>query len=523
MAEVTPAEARAELARMKGAVDSFSEFMPFVVEGYEEYGYNAVICRELQNVERSVSGEIGPDHPDFCLRLILNMPPQHGKTLHVSDGFPAWCMGRHPKWNFIWAGYNGDRGRMYGEFTKDRVEGGQYKRLFSGMDLKEDTQSKGYWKNVAGGTFLAAGVGTATTGSGAHIIGVDDPLKDREEASSLVRLETIWNWLTSVIRSRLAPRGAIILIETTWVLAGLTHRLINEQPGMHKWKRVKIAAEAGADDILGREEGQFLDVIGSRYEEADYLDAKAFYMKANPKDWQALYQQEPIMDGGNFFKEEWIRRYDKAPDPENVRTYISTDFAGGGGDYTVFGCFQIDHLDNIYVVDWYRSNVADTKAWTDKLLDWVERYGPCPVFFEKGSLAKGVGPFIKEKAAERRRKGRSCYYRDIGIASTKNKEIRAQAVQGIMATGSIYWPNTAWAQTVIYDYLLKFPSPGVADDDVDVLSLLGQGIKHLRGANAPDAQQEKKAYSIDYIEELQGRGMNETFMSTPIFRYETVN
>ena len=153
-------------------------------------------------------------------RLIIQMPPRHGKSQLATINFPAWYIGRNPTKEVITACYSADLAQDFGSKTRDLVNSENYHDVFT-TRLREDEQARGKWRTVEGGTYISTGVGGPITGRGANILIIDDPFKNREEADSEVIREKIWNWYISTAYTRLEKDGAIIIIATRWHLDDL--------------------------------------------------------------------------------------------------------------------------------------------------------------------------------------------------------------------------------------------------------------------------------------------------------------
>lgn len=170
-------------------------------------------------------------------RLMINMPPRHGKSELGSRRFPAWFLGRNPEATVMSASYNLNKAEEFGGEVRDIVNSAAYRNLFPNVQLKEDTRAKGFWRTSQGGFYIAAGVGTALTGRGTvgPIVLIDDPLKDREEADSERTRETVKQWYSSVVLSRF-PRAVIVVQcmvgETPVLMADGTQRMLRDvRPG----------------------------------------------------------------------------------------------------------------------------------------------------------------------------------------------------------------------------------------------------------------------------------------------------
>lgn len=169
---------------------------------YQRAQHHEQIAAKLEAVER---GEID--------RLMIFMPPRHGKSELASKRFPAWCLGRNPMRQIIAASYNSDLANDFGRNVRNIVAEPEFGQVFTGVALATDSAAANRMNTNHGGAYVAAGVGTAVTGRGAHIALIDDPFKDREEADSERRRETVWDWYRSTLYTRLMPGGAIVLIQ----------------------------------------------------------------------------------------------------------------------------------------------------------------------------------------------------------------------------------------------------------------------------------------------------------------------
>ncbi len=197
---------------------SLLAFTEFTNPLYARAGHHEQIAAKLEAVER---GDID--------RLMIFMPPRHGKSELASKRFPAWCLGRNPTRQIIAASYNSDLANDFGRNVRNIVAEPEFGQVFPGVALAPDSQAANRMNTNKGGAYVAAGVGTAVTGRGAHIALIDDPFKDREEADSERRRELVWDWYRSTLYTRLMPGGAIVLIQTRWHEDDLAGRLLEQE------------------------------------------------------------------------------------------------------------------------------------------------------------------------------------------------------------------------------------------------------------------------------------------------------
>lgn len=161
-----------------------------------------------------------------CPRLIINMPPRHGKSELVSKHFPAWYLGTYPRKKIILASYEATFAQTWGRAARDLLD--EYGQEIFGVGVNQNTRAAGYWMTTEGGHMWSVGVGGAVTGKGTDLLIIDDPVKNDQEANSPTYREKTWNWYRATARTRLQPGGAIIIIQTRWHCDDLTGRLLHE-------------------------------------------------------------------------------------------------------------------------------------------------------------------------------------------------------------------------------------------------------------------------------------------------------
>jgi predicted phage terminase large subunit-like protein len=421
---------------------------------YVVAAHHALIASKLEAVER---GEID--------RLMINMPPRHGKSELASRRFPAWFLGRHPSKQIIAASYNSELATDFGRQVRNIVQSVEYQAL-SSTKLAEDSRAANRWNTADGGSYVAAGVGTAITGRGADVLLIDDPLKDREEADSELQRQKVWDWYTSTAYTRLAPGGRIVVIQTRWHEDDLTGRLLVEQArGGDQWEVLELPAINDAGEAL--------------WPDFYPLETLERYRKVLPaRDWSALYQQRPSPEEGDYFKREWFKHYDVLP--KHLRMYGASDYAvkGTGGDFTVHIVVGIDPDDNLYIVDLWRAQTTPDR-WIEELLNLIQRHKPLTWAEEAGVIDKSVGPFLDKRMRERR-----IYCHREPYPSVADKPTRCRAFQARTAMGKVYFPHNAPWVADLQAELLNFPT-GKNDDQTDTLGLIGRMLDTMTGGRAP--------------------------------------
>lgn len=410
-------------------------------------------------------------------RLIITLPPRHGKTTLASHGFPAWYAGKYPTKSMILATYNEKFSFDFGRAVRDIMNTPQYAQVFPHTRLKDDAQSVDRLEIEGGGTLFFAGRGSSVTGRGGDILLLDDPIKDRKEANSPTIRDQAWDWFKQVLGTRLMTQtGAIIIIMTRWHEDDIVGRLTDENSGYYNpeeaaaWQIISLPALAGEDDLLGRAKGEAL--WPERFNE-EYL---AQQRRSDPRGFQSLYQGNPTPEDGTFFKSDTLQTYTRMsdiPPMETLRFYGASDHAvslAQDRDKTCLMVVAIDQNDDIWIMPdifWQR---ASTDQTVEAMTLLMARYKPTFWWAERGHISKSIGPFLRKRMIEKQ-----VYCALDEMTPISDKQTRAQAIQARMAMGKVHFPAFARWWSEAHDQLVKFPA-GAHDDFVDALSYIGLGL-----------------------------------------------
>ena len=167
----------------------------------------------VQSAERIVATEYGHciqvDSPDGLYVIGKNLITTHNSEIG-SRHFAPFVLGHHPDWEIIAASHTNSLTMSFSRYIRDLLRDPSYHALFPNTILDPASQSVENWNLTAGGGYLAAGVGTGITGRGAHILLLDDLIKDIEAADSQTQRENTWEWYASTAYTRLAPGGGVL-------------------------------------------------------------------------------------------------------------------------------------------------------------------------------------------------------------------------------------------------------------------------------------------------------------------------
>lgn len=445
-----------ELLKRKQAQQSLPAFIDYLCFGFQFAAHHKLLMAELEAVER---GEVP--------RLMVLMPPGSAKSTYASVLFPPWFIGRNPDKSVLGVSNTTDLAERFSRRVRNIVAQREFQNVFEGNGLRADSAAAGNWETVLGGEFFAAGMGSAIAGRRADLGLIDDPIKTRQEADSDRVRQTQWDWYINDFLTRLKPGARQILIQTRWHEDDLGGRILEREAA--KWRVVKLPMLAtSASDVLGRKLGERL---WPEWFTAEMIDTARMDTRA----WNALYQQEPVPDEGDYFKKDNFSEYDIPP--SGLHVYGCSDYAvtEGGGDFTEHGVFGIDQSGNPFILDWWRGQTQSDK-WIEAQLDLVKQWRPLVWFGEAGPIRRAIEPFLSRRMSER-----NAYCRLEWLASIADKEIRARSIQALASVKTIAFPRSAPWKPEVMKQLLQFPS-GKYDDAVDVFSLLGRGLEHVQPA-----------------------------------------
>lgn len=357
---------------------------------YRPNWHHDEIATELEDIE---NGNFIKDGKKI---LILMLPPRHGKSEEATINFPAWYLGRNPDKEVITASYSSELALDFGSKTRNLVDGEEYQSIFD-IRLRPDEKSKAKWKTNEGGSYTSVGIGGAITGRGANILIIDDPLKNREEANSLVIRNKQWDWFTSTAYTRLEPNGVVILILTRWHLDDLAGRILANEELKKVTKVISFPAIA-LEDEQHRKKGEAL--WESRYNLETLEQIKN---TIGVYDWSALYQQNPVLTENQEFKQEWFYNRDRSEiERLETRNFLTIDTAmseKSSADYTGF-CENYVDRENKWNLSAYRMRL-NPKDLVDFVFTLHAKRNFEKIGIEKTAFTVGLKTYFDEEMRKR--------------------------------------------------------------------------------------------------------------------------
>lgn len=449
----------------------------------------AVLDEKLRAFERQILAGQSP-------RLMISMPPRHGKSELVSRHMPPWFLGRNPDLRVGLCSHGDEFASEWGGKARALLE--EYGPLyFDGVTTSRASRAKDAW-DIAGrrGGMWTAGVGGSITGKGCELAIIDDSIKDHEQANSETYRARAKDWYRSTFYTRLHPGAGILLMQTRWHeddLPGYVLQLARET-GEH-WELLNLPALAEAGDPLGRQPGEAL--WPDRFPASGLLRIKA---TLGSYWFSALYQGRPQPAEGGRFQRSWLRRYRTDGElyaligPDRTRYVAARDCRRFGtcdlafttkkeNDYFVVCAWAVTRAHDLLLLDVHRERlegpdiIPAVKAMAAK---WGLEY----VGVESVAAQLLVVQLLRKDGMTIR-----------ALVADTDKLSRAIPAIARMEAGQIYVPDPPphWLEDWI-DELLAF-NKGAHDDQVDCLSYAAIDVQRFGGAPEPDSYRDLRDYA----------------------------
>lgn len=398
--------------------------------------------------------------------LIIECPPQHGKSAIVSQWTPAWYETLFPRKLVALASYEAGVAARWGQWVRDTL------CEIGTVQLKGDSKAKDEWYTTEGGGMITVGVGGPLTSYGVHLLVVDDPFKNAEEADSETIREKIWNWFLTVCWTRKQPGTVFVIMHTRWHEDDLVGRILATSEMARLVTRINLPALAEENDPLGRKPGEAL--WPERYP-ADHSPDGLLTTRdiMPPRWWNALFQQRPTAAEGDEIKRHWWQWYEDLPVPREQLEYVVAswdctfrDVAGSdfvvGQVWGVYGAYR-------YLLDQVRDRM-DFTATVAALKRLNDKWKPTVTLVEAKANGDAVIASVRDVVPA-----------VIGIEPRGSKIARARAIAPQIEAGQVFLPRQMKFSDELVEECASFPQ-GKHDDQVDALSQALEYARHMRSS-----------------------------------------
>lgn len=445
----------------RDAPGRFASFLGFANPKYQAEWFHILIADYCQKL---FEGKIK--------NLMVFVPPQHGKSEIISRNFPAWALGRDPDLKIVGSSYSSDLANGFSLNIQRTIESEEYQSIFPDTQLNgmNGRYSRGYKRNedyfdILGhrGFYKAVGVGKGLTGTPVDIAIIDDPVKDAVEAYSPVYRERVWSWYNTVLSTRLHNNSRQLFIMTRWHEDDLAGRILKAEP--EDWTVLVIPAICETEN----DNGLSTRHIGEALWPQRHSLAKLMKQKnRSPREFSALYQQRPTIDGGNIVKRDWFQRITLADFTamrfrEPIRFYLDTAYnkKKAGTDNDPSGILAACRIkNNIYILH-------AQSVWKEMpdLLRFLPEYiiahgGDSESVLNIEPKANGVSvvQMLKDTTT-------------LNVKETPmpvdDKEVRFRVVSPRVECGRVFIVEGAWVEDFL-DQVCSFPA-AAHDEFVDIL------------------------------------------------------
>lgn len=452
---LTPAEAAKELLFRRKCRQSFWEFRIAIHPDMKVGWWQRTVAEELQLFYEQLAAGLRP-------KLVLEAPPQHGKSEQITD-FIAWIAGKNPDLRTIYTSFSERLGIRANLKLQRLYDGEVYKRIFpetiisgknavsvSSQNLRnreiiEYVGKLGYFRNTT--------VQGSITGESLDLGVIDDPIRGRKDANSETVRNAAWDWFTDDFFTRFSEGGGLLAILTRWHIDDPIGRLLDTDPSV---KRLSYPAIATQDDGH-RKKGE---ALFPEHKSIDFLLERKRVMPA--ANFEALYQQNPYVAGGEIFKLEHWKYYEGSPAIQSVRIYADTaQKTKEQNDYSVFQCWGKGYDGHLYFLDQLRGKweapelLVQARAFYNKHKGMHSGKPVSAVKVEDKSSGTQLIQTLKREGMP-----------IVGIQRDIDKVTRAYDTVPLIESGNVYLPkNAAWLSDYIAE-LSAFPN-GKHDDQVD--------------------------------------------------------
>lgn len=395
-------------------------------------------------------------------RIIVTMPPRHGKSEYCSVSVPIWALDRWPDRNVMLASYSGDLASDFSRRVRDTVNDAQYQDILK-VRLKQDTRQVNRFLTNSmpkPGGMVSVGLGGTLTGRGPHIFLIDDYIKNHEEALSQTVKKGHWNWWQGTAYPRLEPNASIIILATRWAQDDLIGMILKNSH--EKWTVIRLPAIAEDNDPLGRLPGEAL------WPERYPVEVLEVIREAMGKYWfNAQYQGAPLpsMSAENRSANIKVIAAGDLPNRNLLKTVRTWDLSGTpeDGDYTVGEKMSLHKENGLLFVEHmirFQKGPRDTRMMMREIAD-IDGPG-VPIFVEQepGSAGKYVIEDIKSDWLPDRKVE--------GEKATGPVEVRCSPFLAACEAGKIHFIAADWNDEAMNE-IDAFP--GLHDDQVVSLSI----------------------------------------------------
>lgn len=426
------------------ATSKYSDFQTFCHHFFPKFPwawFHEYLMQEINNAIRD-----GGD-------IIIEMPPQHCKTLLGATALSAYIFGRFPQKKIAYCTYSQDRADEVCPDILEILDCEDYKNSFPLTRLKINTgkdetlerrrklkrMRNNHWHNVVSkrGEFKGLGIECALSGYSADVLILDDYVKNHSEAYSQTIRDSRWNWFKTTFMTRSQKKVIRLVFSTRWHTDDIIGRLklYNDQQEKSNphlcWKVITYPAimtseRVGKYSYDPRQEGEYLwpETRKKVYEEQ-------YELNSGSGDWLSLYQQLPLNSQGCVFQADWFLDYNELPTeyrPVVISIDTNLDNRSDFNDDCAFTIW-LEWGFYIYLIDFFNKpmSYSEMKDFTKYLISLYPSYTKIIIEY------KTNGPALVDELSKE-------FHSIIGFEPKLNKRQRAELVAPLFKSKRVLLP-----------------------------------------------------------------------------------
>ena len=284
---------------------------------------------------------------DYYNRVCVSQPPRTAKSSLITLSYPFWLILNNPDTNIVIVNNTQSLAENFGIRLRQLFI--DYKELLelNNIKLSDTKHSNSFFMfetldgKLYDGSIKLMGTGGTLTGQNVDILICDDLIKGFSDCTPTLLAKKI-EWFKSIILQRLEPHSKLIILGTRWASNDIIGYLEQNQP--EDYKIIKIPALTDDGNCIW----------DNRYDPSFFLDRKR---EIGDRLFEALYQQRPLDETGDFFNLDKVRFItdDELPNYKiisKVRSYdcaYSDDTKGDVNDRTA-SVLMLRTIDDYYII-----------------------------------------------------------------------------------------------------------------------------------------------------------------------------
>ena len=451
------------LGRREKAKKSFAEYIKYIDPSFIHGYFTRTVCQAL---DQFLADTQAGDRPI----LILQAPPQHGKSQMVSRLFPAYLMGRDPEIRIGAASYADSLAMTMAQDVRRNISSDRQRDIFPVQEPRRDRyavdRAGEFTAHGGRGSYLGVGVGAGLTGRPVDIGIIDDPVKNAQESLSETTKSGHWDWYQTVFKTRLSQKSGHIIMATSWAADDLAGRIAEQHQGDPRLRILRFPA-INMPGESGYEPAHPLGALAPALHPIEQLIE--IKKEMSTYWWSALYQQSPRPVGGNIFLDSGKRLYltkDLPRDYDKIIASWDCTFKDTDGTDFVVGQVWGKKGANSYLLDQTRARLSFTATVAAVVAQRVKWPRIREILIEDKANGPAVIDILKTAVPG-----------IIPVEPDGSKLARAHAVTSFWEAGNVRLPHPdlfQWA-TALLDEIAFFPA-GSHDDQVDAMT---QALRRL--------------------------------------------